>query len=114
MKNLKRAFLSILLCLPLMAFADHEGVLFLFFYQAISFIVFIIVLVFIRLTASGKGILLLIYLAIVIFSFGVTTGIPYEPNEGEINFFILFLPAVSVVISFLLLRKKFGKIRDNK
>lgn len=109
MKNLKLALLSILMTLPLMAFADHEEVLITFFIQAISIIIFLIVLVFIKLKGRQKAILAAVYIVAVILIWVVASMVPYDANMMTINIFVTFGPLFSVTMAYFLLVSRNNK-----
>jgi hypothetical protein len=114
MKNLKFALLSILMILPLMAFADHEEVLITVFIQAISIIIFPIVLLAVKLKVRHKVILALVYIVITVLIWIITNQIPYRDNMTIINLLIALGPFAGVAIAYLFIarNKKVDKFPD--
>jgi hypothetical protein len=103
MKNLKLALFSILMALPLTALADHEEALIPVFIQAISIIVFLIFMLFIKVNVSRKGILTLVYIIVAALIWITIDQMTYRDNMSIINVLIAFGPGAAVAIVYILL-----------
>lgn len=104
MKNIKQAFLCILLIMPAVAFAHGEEVIYTLFIQIISIIICLIILISVKVSSTSRAILLGIYLLSVIAVFYFINNLPFRHNMLLINLSVAFIPFIISILTYLILR----------
>ena len=115
MNYLQRTLLSGLLLIPISAFAHGEEVLVTFFIQAVSIIIFLVIIIAIKVDIKRKLILTGVYFLSSFATFYLTNDWPYRENMNKMNFLVAFVPATSFFITFLVLKSRpTGRIKTTK
>jgi len=112
MKNLKKTLLTILSILPLTALGSGEGALPALYTQAISIIIFGIVLFFIKLNHKGKTILFVVYVITICLMGYFTRNMNYGEYLDSMSFInacIIIIPAMTLTITYFLIRNRFRR-----
>ena len=110
MKLNKTALNLLLFGLPLSSYASGQNVLTLIGLEIILLLVFIFLLFTLKITLRGKSILVLIFVLTHIGIYTIVGKLPYNENQILINTLIFGLPILTVIITYLLIRKKFKNI----
>ena len=98
-----------MLLTPLTAHADHEDVFSTLFLGFGLFILFIIILFFLRIRIEGKSLVGGLYTLATYLTFRQVDNLPYYENKALINTLVIIIPSTVFLLSYLGLRKKFKK-----
>jgi hypothetical protein len=104
MTNKKQALLCVLLITPMAALAHGDEVIYTLFIQIISIIISLIILVSVKVSVTGRSILLGIYLFSVIAVFYFINNLSFRDNMLLINLSVAFIPLIVSGLTYLLLR----------
>ncbi len=105
MKNL---LLTVLILLPLSAFAHGQEVLVSLFYDLITVVALIIFILCIKWKSSGKGLLALVVIVSVLIPQVIVSKWPYMENRMLIDLLCVGIPLISVLGTYFLFRRKFA------
>jgi prolipoprotein diacylglyceryltransferase len=98
-----------LLCLPFSSYASGQSVLTLIGLELVLIIIFIILLLTLKINLKGKGILIFIFLLTHLAIYKFIEELPYTENQILINSITIGIPVLSILISYLIIRKKYEK-----
>lgn len=104
MNQLRKTLLAILFLMPISAFAHGEEVFATFLIQAISVVVFVIIIIAIKVNLMHKLALTCIYLLTSFAIFYLTNDWPYRENMNLINFLVALVPAAAFYIAYLVIK----------
>lgn len=99
---------TILLLVPISAFAHGEAALMSFFYDLMTFIALTVFIAIIRWKSPGKTLLGIILLVSTSGIFIVVNQWPYTANRILIESLMCGVPIVSVLSVYFVFRRKFG------
>ncbi len=106
----KKKLLFILLALlPVSAFAHGEEVLVSLFYDLLTIIGLIVFITCIKWKLNGKLLLSIILVVSELLAFMITENMPYTSNKTLIDTICIGVPAVSVLVTFLIFHRKFSR-----
>ena len=114
MKQNKYILGFFLLCLPISGYASGQNVLTLIGLELFLIIVFIIILLTLKINLKGKGIILFVFILSHLIIYKLTEKLPYTENQLLINSLTIGIPILSVLISYLIIRKKYKRINLEK
>jgi hypothetical protein len=104
----KELLLTLVVLLPVSAFAHGEEVLVSFFYDLLTVIGLIIFIACIKWNSNGKY-LLAVVLAVSALSVFIGTGkMPYYANRTLIDILCIGVPVTSVLAIYFIFRRKFS------
>jgi len=109
--KLNRYILGIfLLCLPFSSYASGQNVLTLIGLELFLIIIFIIILLTLKINLKGKGILIFVFILSHLIIYKFTEKLPYTENQILINSITIGIPILSLLIAYLIIRKKYKRI----
>jgi|TARA_B110000908_G_C9800633_1_gene248448 hypothetical protein len=114
MKQNKYILGLFLLCLPFSSYASGQNVLTLIGMELFLIIIFIIILLTLKINLKGKGILVFVFILSHLIIYKLTEKLPYTENQILINSLTIGIPILSVLISYLIIRKKYERINLEK
>ena len=106
MNHLQRTFFAIVFFTPMCAFAHGEEVLVYFFIQAVSIILFLIIILAIKFDLKRKLILAGAYFLSSTTTFYLTNKMPYRENMNKINLLVALVPATIFFVAYLVLKSR--------
>ena len=106
MNHLQRTLLSILFLIPISAVAHGQEVLMILFIQAVSVIIFLIVIFAIKVDLKRKLILAGVYFLSSFATIYFTNDWSYRENMDKINLLVALVPATAFLIAFLALKSR--------
>jgi hypothetical protein len=109
MKNIKTILLAILIFMPFLSFAHGEEVIYTLWIEAVSILIFIVVILAINLNWKEKGILAIVYVLTTSMLLFLTNQIPYRQNMYLINWALILVPVTVTTLSYFYLKPKFQK-----
>lgn len=104
MKNQKGILLLLILMLPAMAHAHGEEVFYTFFILLASVVIFLIIILAIRVSYTGKAVLGGSYLLATVAICGIVNTFPYRENADRINILVGVVPPLSALVAYCLYR----------
>ena len=104
MKNQKSILFFLFLMLPALAHAHGEEVLYTFFILLASVVIFLIVILAIRISYTGKAVLVGSYLLATAAICGIVNTLPYRENADRINILVGVVPPLSALVAYCLYR----------
>lgn len=90
-----------LLCLPISTYASGQNALTLIGLE----LILIIILLKLKINLKGKGILIFIFLLTHLVIYKLIEKLPYTENQILINSITIGIPILSVLISYLIIKK---------
>lgn len=100
--------LTLLVLLPVSAFAHGEEVLVSLFYDLLTVIALTVFIAVIKWNSNGKLLLTIVLVISVMTTFVITGDMPYAANRVLIDTICVGVPIVSVLGTFLIFRHKFS------
>jgi hypothetical protein len=104
----KELLLTLLVLLPVSAFAHGEEVLVSLFYDLLTVIALTVFIAVIKWKSNGKLLLTIVLVVSAMTAFISTGNLPYTANRVLIDTICVGVPIVSVLGTFLIFRRKFS------
>jgi len=104
MKDKKIPFSIILILLPIFAFASGDDVLSSFYVIGASVIFFLIALIALKFSYSGKFALAMVFFLTLFLMLYLVRNIPYRENMNTINLCLGLVPIGMCLIVYIILR----------
>ena len=105
----KKWLLTLLVLLPVSAFAHGEEVLVSLFYDLLTVIALTVFIAVIKWKSNGKLLLTIVFVVSAGTAFMSTGNLPYTANRVLIDTICAGVPIVSVLGTFLIFRRKFSR-----
>lgn len=110
----KELLLTLLVLLPVSAFAHGEEVLVSLFYDLLTVIALTVFIAVIKWKSNGKLLLAIVLVISIVMTFVITGNMPYAANRELIDTICVGVPIVSVLGTFLFFRESFRGDEKNK
>jgi len=109
MNKRNNLLLLYLFFLPFVIYAHGEDLLILIWSELFLIIAFIIILLNLKISLKGKGLLIMIFILTEFAIYSITSDLPYMENRLLINLGSIGIPILIVLISYLFIKKRMRK-----
>jgi len=111
--KLKNLLFTLLILLPIPAFAHGEEVLVSLFYDLLTIVVLTIFIACLKWKSNGKILLAIVLVVSVLVPFVLTGKMPYTTNRMLIDSLCIGIPMTCVLLTYLIFRRKFTLRKKN-
>lgn len=108
----KKWLLTLLVLLPVSAFAHGEEVLVSFFYDLLTIIALTVFIAVIKWKSNGKLLLTIVLVVSAVTAFMSTGNLPYTANRVLIDTMCAGVPIASVLATYFIFRREFTRMKN--